>query len=653
MINVLKYLLLVIFVCIISTAIFNLERFTLVYCFSENLNGLSNDLLKLFDIGTKLDLHILIQITFGILLIGVIISLIEKKNLSLVTSFLCVFYSIIISLSCLLSFINFFYYRTYNNVIDTFFFNFFHEDLKALFMTIVLEYPIFKIFLVTTLTYILSYYSIKFFLKSNSINKFIINSNYYTKFILIIICLIFLYTSYYGGFTTTKIRAKSVQFTAISANQVINKARANPISLIHRNYKEYKEASAININNINIQTYKDTINNFNLKQNNDNLLDAFYSKTKNNPYLSEHKPNVVIVFSESLSSQMGSFHSKDFNVLSSLKNSMDSDYYFPNFIAEGEATAKSLLRLLFRSPFYMLPYHNKYVETKYQSFALTPYIEQGYEVYFITGSQCDWGNMQQILNNNGISNMICSRDIIKKFPKADNLFWGIADEYLYYYAEELLQNNTKPTAIFIMNTTNHPPYELPVTYKETNNIKYPENIFNFFKQAEDDEIISHYRTFRYATEKLGDFINNISNNETTKNNTIITYTGDHNARIGNYNLNEVTAVSAKGVIFGIHIPQNYIDHDNITYNKDIIASHKDIFPTLIEHSLSNQKYLKLGCDILSNEKCPYTFAFNEKYLILENPNTNNLNNNIAKQKHEDYSKLLQVVFSLQVNPNFK
>ena len=648
--NINFLLLFAIVTTLIGSVIFSIERFFLVYSFAnidfKEINF--TDLQKLFSLGFSLDIHIGIQITCVLSIVCLIIS-IFKKNFAITkgTSYCFAFFLVISIFSCL---VNYYYYRTYENVIDVFFYNFLNEDIKALSITICNNYPIIYILIGLIVSAFCVYHCLK---KIGAfLAKFIEKSNVYTAPILLVVLLFFVGVFYNGGFTTTRIRAKAVTFYDISPVKVINQARSNPISLFHVYFKEYREARQINISNPTEEDYTKILNVYSLPREN-NKIRSFYSTTDNNNFLKNNKPNVVVVYAESFSYDMSTFDSETFNVLSSLRSNLKEDLHFKNFISEANATLKSVVRFLFRVPFYLMPYHNEYSQLHYSTFAFTPYLKQGYDLAFISGSPCSWGNLSSILKNHGVTKFACADSILEKYPEAPNLYWGIADEYLYKYAEDMLKEastNNKPIAIFILTTTNHTPYTLPSNYHGLDDSNIPPEIFTQFSRYPKDEVIKHYGTYRYSTEMLGNFINNVKSSDIIKNNTVIAFTGDHNARIGIFDPN-YPQTKARGVLTSFYIPEIIKQNQNIQYNREKLGSHKDIMPTLIEHTLSNQEYIKLGCDLFSDKECPYSFGYNDEVLIENNTTDTSYSNEKAKTDYQNYTDLLQFIFAYQVFNN--
>ncbi len=635
---------------LIGTTIFAAERFLLVYSFANiDLKDINfSDLQKLFGVGFRLDIHIGIQITCALSIICLVLSLFKQNRIAGNIASIC--FSVFIVISIFASVINFYYYRTYEKVIDVFFYNFFNEDINALAITVYKDYPIILIFIGLILSALIVYSVIKKLIKV--IAKVFEKTNVYVSLAMLVILLFFVGVFYNGGFTTTKIRAKAVTFNDISPVKVINQARSNPISLFHMYFKEYREARQINISNPSEQEYTAILNKFSLPRENIKIR-SFYSVTDKNEYLENNKPNVVVVFAESLSYQMSTFDSDSFDLLSSLRLNLQEDHHFKYFISEGGATLKSVVRFLFRVPFYLLPYHTDFSKLHYRTFAFEPYLKQGYELAYISGSPCSWGNLSTILKNHGVTKFACADSILEKYPEAPNLYWGVADEYLYKYAEDLLNEaskNNKPLAIFMLTTTNHTPHALPSNYVGLDTDKFPQKILSEHSRYPHDEVIKHYGTYRYSAEMLGNFINKVKNSDVLKNNTVIAFTGDHNARIGNSDPNFDQTI-VKGVLTSFYIPEVLKQSQNFIYKKDKVGSHKDIMPTLIEHTLSNQEYVKLGCDLFSDKECPYSFGFNEEVLIENNKSDTSYTNEKAKADYQNYTELLQFIFSYQVYNN--
>ncbi|MDE6885564.1 MAG: sulfatase-like hydrolase/transferase [Helicobacteraceae bacterium] len=126
--------------------------------------------------------------------------------------------------------------------------------------------------------------------------------------------------------------------------------------------------------------------------------------------------------------------------------------------------------------------------------------------------------------------------------------------------------------------------------------------------------------YRYANNAFGDFLDKLKDSK-LKDKVIVFATGDHKFRVlKSLNLNSI--VGDYGVPLYIYLPlayQKQLAKNNIKINFNIarVGSHKDIFPTLFELTLSNVKYISLGGrNILSpNLDSKYEFGIHSNIWI--------------------------------------
>jgi phosphoglycerol transferase MdoB-like AlkP superfamily enzyme len=128
----------------------------------------------------------------------------------------------------------------------------------------------------------------------------------------------------------------------------------------------------------------------------------------------------------------------------------------------------------------------------------------------------------------------------------------------------------------------------------------------------DKEIVDQsLKAFQYANRQLGLFIEKIRNSSLGEN-TIIVITGDHNLHRGfKYSKNEEFLAHSVPLIF--YIPKKYQPTKKINLNN--FGSHKDIFPSIYNLSLSNAKYFNTGENLFNNNDNysvnDFTFAANK------------------------------------------
>ena len=81
-----------------------------------------------------------------------------------------------------------------------------------------------------------------------------------------------------------------------------------------------------------------------------------------------------------------------------------------------------------------------------------------YSTYFIYGGDADFDNMKGFLISNGFDKVIEQDDFPKDTP---GTMWGVFDEYIFDYAENILDTARMPSLITMFTTTNHQPWKIP------------------------------------------------------------------------------------------------------------------------------------------------------------------------------------------------
>jgi phosphoglycerol transferase MdoB-like AlkP superfamily enzyme len=159
----------------------------------------------------------------------------------------------------------------------------------------------------------------------------------------------------------------------------------------------------------------------------------------------------------------------------------------------------------------------------------------------------------------------------------------------------------QPVLVFALSTTFHPPYRVPDGYSAPAFALTEQQSKRFEQLAAtggDGGIDNVFGTFRYTTDKLGDFMSWLKASPYATH-SIVAITGDHDTRSIGYPTPE-EAVLADAVPFYLYIPSAYrvfAHYDPLT-----TGSHKDIWPTIYNLSLANTRYYKTGCDLLAEDK---------------------------------------------------
>lgn len=490
------------------------------------------------------------------------------------------FYIALIALLCVaFSFIKYYYYEMYKSKIDVFIFSVQNEEFGTIFKIIYADYPIIFALLALVLAVgvcvFINYKVLKISLKPLRLNVFIV---IFLNFILIGIYVLALR----GPYHQILMNERNYRFANL---EVINDIALNPIMAFSWARKASKELQKLPY----ISEEEGQV-----------LQKELFSLFATTPYNPQNKPHIFVNLMESFANNALEFHSLELNLLGELEKHFKEDFVFERFLSSGNGTAPSLFYLYFNSPIILTK--SKYFKTNLTQNPTEPFTKQGYEVIFITSGNRSWFELGTFLEGQKIK-LIDSISLLKDYPNAQKTAYGILDEYMYYKAYELFKGAEKPLLIIALSTSNHPPY--PKVYESISkanlngkiNEKLPKNTYE------------NLNNYAYANSEFGKFVSKIKASD-LKDKIIIAATGDH--RVRDMKIDPLREKAfAYSVPFYLYVPQIY--QNNLYYDKYRLASHKDIFPTLYELSLSEAAYYSLGGRNLlaapSDEKLE--FAFNE------------------------------------------
>ncbi|QIW16825.1 hypothetical protein A4G20_01500 [Pasteurellaceae bacterium RH1A] len=541
---------------------------------SNILTANKSTIVKMMIMGSRFDAKVIAIVLSPILLFG---ALLYKLNLA--QPYLSVFlniYTFILSFILISSCIgNYFYFKTYNNHYDLFIFGFIEDDTKAVLKNIMDDYPVFKTIGVILMLSVISI-SILIFPLDNYIylNN---NSVFYTTFIISIILFVYFIRG------TIKSKPLTRMHSQVSSLSIINKMVPNGVTALEWVFRDRKkQISLLPVD---------------MKEGEDLALTALsrkelYNKTEKNIFIQNNKPHVVLAIMESFGSNILQFDNKQTNdLLGSLRPFFENDYVFKRFLSSYNGTMHSLGSILFHSPIENISQSTEQ-NTKLKETAFLTYKRNGYKTIFITSGSAMWRSLGVYLPLQGVDLVYDQNTIIELYPEAKKYqsYWGIPDEYAFLLAEKLLLESKEPLFISLLTITNHPPYMPPRSYKPN---KVDVTCLDKRLGNSNLERKNILETFQYSASCLGDFIQSVSQNEKTKNNTIISATGDHHIRSMYSELPKELALM-NAVPFFIHIPDRFKEQLKLNFNPNKIGSHKDVMPTLYALSLSEASFWTVG-----------------------------------------------------------
>jgi phosphoglycerol transferase MdoB-like AlkP superfamily enzyme len=228
---------------------------------------------------------------------------------------------------------------------------------------------------------------------------------------------------------------------------------------------------------------------------------------------------------------------------------------------------------------------SKYAYKNYYFSSVKPFKDNGYKSSYIYGDNTSWRNVGSFALNLGFDEILSGGIIKKNFPRGP---WGVYDEYLFDLVFETLSKTDNGNFIYVLTTTNHPPYTIPKEYNVLP-LEVPEKLKNNIQNL--NEAKKRFASYQYSNEMLGRLVSKIKNSKYARN-TIIAVTGDHN--FNNYNIENI--FDKIRVPFYLYIPDTLKPKE---YDNTVFGSHLDIMPTLYNLSLSDTKYMSEGVDLFS------------------------------------------------------
>jgi phosphoglycerol transferase MdoB-like AlkP superfamily enzyme len=327
----------------------------------------------------------------------------------------------------------------------------------------------------------------------------------------------------------------------------------------------------------------------------------FFETTAKDSLLEKDPPNVIFILMESFGGYYFNFHSEKLNLFGSLEKHLNEGILFANFLSSTRGTIYSLENILINKNSPIISNTNRRFDS-FKSSVAYPYANAGYQTTFITGGKLGWRNLQDFIPNQYFQQSYGKAKIVKTNPNATTNTWGVYDEFLF---EDIFNqlNNEKPQLIFALSTSNHTPYEIPSDYQP-----YSLEISDRLKEemmANEALAKVNFRAYQYANDCLGNFLTQLKASEFAEN-TIVAVSGDHNSyALFPFHNSTMEEKDHHIVPFFLSIPEKY--KKKLHINEDRYGSHKDIFPTLINISLSNQKYFSLGDNLFSASKSDSLF----------------------------------------------
>ncbi len=595
----LKYLILL---TLLGIAIFFAARIAFLFSYG-NMTELGSNFLevaKSFAVGLRFDFKILciVYIPIAILCLLQLLNQNSKIVYGFYYRFSIVYGTIMLFLILFVSVVDFYFYKFYNTRISVIFFGIIEDDTTAVLKSVWTDYPV-VILLISMFALAIGIYLLLRILFKREIKWVYVQSPLLRTFIVII----FLGIYFLGLRGSTGMKPLGVRHSTISKNTFINTLTLNgPFSLINA-FTDKKE-SEINTNiakmlkQYEFKSTQEAVEQYLGRKLVDSIsiVDNLMEVTPVDTFLQSHPPHVIFVLMESMNDYYFQLNTPETNVLGKLESVLPSCYVFHNFLSASKGTIYSLEALMVGTPLAPIS-QSVYQNRTLSSTIAKPFKEKGYTTSFITGGETGWRNLDQFMYKQQFDNIEGGTVLKKLYPNASSCEWGVHDEYTFKRIKEILKSaGGKPQFVVGFTISNHTPYETPSDYSKYP-LSLPQELLSKIK-VHPELAYNNLMAYQYSNNCLGQFIDDIKNSPLGEN-TIVVATGDHT----NNQLFEFTdkdMLKKYAVPFILYVPEKYKVKNSVDVNR--FGSHKDIFPTLFNLSLSNAKYLKTGNNLMSADK---------------------------------------------------
>jgi phosphoglycerol transferase MdoB-like AlkP superfamily enzyme len=304
-------------------------------------------------------------------------------------------------------------------------------------------------------------------------------------------------------------------------------------------------------------------------------------------------PHVVVIAMESWGTYWLSFDSQDYPILGKMKKHIEEDVFNLNFLPAGGGTYPSITHwLLNMAAMPGIAPSERYITKNYLTSSVKPFNEAGYETHYMYGGGLGWRNLSPFLYQLGFKDLHGETIIKKKLGGLKETHpWGVFDEDLFRYVKQHLKEATKPQFLFVLSTTNHPPFTVPSTY-ERPDFKYPDSLKNRMTES-SKTMKQRLIAYRYAMDALGDFLNWFKQHDFDRPK-VLAASGDHSF-YESVQFYPENLIEWRGVPLYMYSSGGELQKESIEKKH---ASHPSIFPTLYDLALDNVDYIALNPSLL-------------------------------------------------------
>lgn len=494
----------------------------------------------------------------------------------------------VIFLTTLLFIARFPFYQQFHSGFNQMVFTALHEDMYALFMSLVDEFQLplklaFVVLLSLAVTFIFNrYFRHEFHFKA------LPYLSPRLKTVSLLLCTYIIGTlSLYGGGWSWR-TGVNWENAGITNDTFLNELILDDYQAIYRAYANQMRMEACNGLSFTADDVKRLAHDLTGKDG-QNDLTAYLAKEAPGSKIAKPK-HIFVIVSESYANWPLLDKYADLHIADSMKNiiAQNDTIYTSHMLPSGSSTVGALMTMVTG-----LANSNLYLTTMPEALE-KPYItatapqmkKLGYETNFWYSGPATWENIQEFCLAQGFDNFYSRGNIAEN---ATGSVWGADDEYLYQAVFDSLDDS--PSFSIILNTSNHSPFNVDLNSRgfDENALKnaLPE------KERTNQDLIKELGHFWYADKSAGEFIAKV---KAKYPDSLFIFIGDHADR---YNIDKTPSMyeryTVPFIVTGGGINKNMLP-------ADAAGSHIDVIPTVIELIAPKDfTYYSVGKSMLENK----------------------------------------------------
>lgn len=489
------------------------------------------------------------------------------------------------------SLVNLHYFGFYKTPIDPVVFGFFEDDTKAIIQTIWSNFPVVLTLVVLAAASWGAMAARKAIYGNLSLR---LNRRIGERLIPVWVTLLGVLVAFFMLVLTTKgtLRAMALgrQNVSVTTSQFLNDMVPNGVIAFKFAWDARRDSQNLSdpllgLKRLGYSTPMDAARALGIQADDEtSLRESLFAHASDAP--GKHK-NLLFFLMESWSAEPFLYHADDFDVLGRLAPTMNQACHFSNVDSTQPGTHPSLEAILFSTPITPLTLGPQGKKPIPWGIAMVMR-RAGYKTVFVTSARSGWRDLDRILKTQGFDEVIDANNLKAAYPEATLGIWGVWDSFVFRYLSEALKKpQDKPLFVFVLTSTNHPPYDLPPQYH-----RVERNRDKWGGERNSDDLWPNLDTWHYATDLLGGLVQQVRSGP-LRDSTVIAATGDHNVRsFGIYAAPErrYLARQVPFVVWGAG--------RDCGPQRTLPASHRDMFPTLFPLLGIGGGYVQTGRNLL-------------------------------------------------------